>query len=284
MKLKPRVILSLILTVIFGRVCEAQFYYSDLLSNQANNSHYQLLKKNKVSSIRGESYEATGEPTADFIFMQTVNSSYSQVKTQTSAPLSGKSAMTNYYNSAGLLYRTTDSSDASFTQYDYRYDSLNRLVQITSNSNVIGERTRVTETHDWSYDASGAPEKMFRIKDKSDTTVYLFKKDEEGKIIEEQSYHRNVAGEKTYYYYNDQQQLSDIVRFNDRVGKLLPDYFFNYNEQKQLAEMTTVQNGGSDYLIWKYLYNPDGLKKEEQCFNKLKKLVGRLVYVYEYRR
>lgn len=284
MKLIPRVFLSLAIPVLFVAACNAQFYYSDLLSNQSNNSQYQLLRKNKVSSIRGESFEATGEPTEDFIFIQQVNSSYSQIKTQTSAPLSGKSAMTNYYNSAGLLYRTTDSSDASFTQYDYRYDSLGRLVQITSNSNVIGERARVTETHDWSYDASGAPEKMLRVKDKTDTIVYLFKKDEAGKIIEEQSFHKQAAGEKTYYYYNDQQQLSDIVRFNDRVGKLLPDYFFNYNEEKQLAEMTTVQNGGSDYLIWKYLYNPDGLKKEEQCFNKMKKLVGRLVYVYEFRR
>lgn len=284
MKLIPRVIFSLAASVLFITVCNAQFYYSDLLNNQSNNSQYQLLKKNKVSSIRGESFEATGEPTEDFIFIQQINNAYSQVKTQTSAPLSGKSAMTNYYNSSGLLYRTTDSSDASFTQYDYRYDSLNRLVQITSNSNIIGERARVTETHDWMYDASGAPEKMLRIKDKTDTTVYLFKKDEAGKIIEEQPFHKQVAGEKTYYYYNDQQQLSDIVRFNDRVGKLLPDYFFNYNEEKQLAEMTTVQNGGSDYLIWKYLYNPDGLKKEEQCFNKMKKLVGRLVYVYEFRR
>jgi len=260
---------------------KAQFYYSDILNNLSANRHFQILKNNKISNVRGESFEADGRPTEDFSFVQQVNPSFSQLKTVTSAPLSGRSALTNFFNSQGLLYRTTDSSTSSFTQYEYKYDSLSRLVQISSSSNIVGEKIKVTETHDWVYDAAGAPAKMIRIKDKSDTTLYLFVKDEKGKIIEEQSFYKEAAGEKTYYYYNDQQMLSDIVRFNQRVGKLLPDYLFNYNEKKELQEMVTVQDGGVDYLTWRYIYSENGLKMEEQCLNKLKQLVGRLVYHYQ---
>lgn len=263
---------------------KAQFYYKDVVSNETNLANYQLHKKNKLVKITGESFEATGEPTTDFVFTQQYNSSYSQLKTLTVAPLSGKSAMTSYYNGQGQLYRSTDSSETSFTQYDYNYDSTGKLTFIKSSSNIIGERNKTVESHQWIYNSKGIPEKMIRVKDQRDSTVYMFVSDENGKVIEEQPVIKGNAGEKTFYYYDESGRLSDIVRYNSRAGKLLPDYIFNYGEDGKLIEMITVQDGGTDYLTWRYKYEDNGIKSEELCYNKLKRLVGKLIYKNEYKK
>ncbi len=262
----------------------AQFYYKDLLSNASNLSNYQLHKKNKLQRIVGESYEATGEPSTDFSFTQQYNISYSQLKTITVAPLSGKSSMTSYYNAQGQLYRSTDSSESAFTQYEYNYDSTGKLILIKSTSNIIGERNKVVESHEWIYNSKGLPERMVRVKDLRDSIVYTLTADADGNIIEEQPIIKGVAGDKTLYYYDESGRLSDIVRFNTRAGKLLPDYLFNYDGDGKLSEMITVQDGGTDYLTWRYLYEDNGVKSEERCYNKMKKLVGKLIYKNEYRK
>ena len=277
-------IFFLVLLNLSFETLTAQYYYKDILSNETSLKNYQLHKKNRLIKITGESFEATGEPTTDFVFFQQYNNSYSQLKTTTIAPLSGKSTMTNYYNAQGHLYRTTDSSEAAFTQYEYDYDSTGRLVFIKSTSNILGEKTKVVESHQWKYNNKGVPESMTRVKDFHDSTMYHFVADEQGNVIEEQPIHKGVSGEKTLYYYDDKGRISDVVRFNARAGKLLPDYIFNYDEEGKLVEMLTIQDGGSDYLTWRYRYENNGIKSEELCYNKLKRLVGKLVYKNEYRK
>jgi hypothetical protein len=261
----------------------AQLYYQDLLTHRINLSQHKVYKNNKVQHIRVTSFEANGEQAGDFRIERQYNVTWSQLKTVTEAPLSGRSVMVNFYNNNGQLYRTTDSSDASFTTYDYRYDSLLRLSEIVSQSNALGEKQKTTEVHRWHYDRKGTPEFMEKIKDGQDTTLYRFQSDSSGNVIEEQDFRGSLAGPKIYYYYDATNRITDIVKFNERVKKLLPDYLFSYDATGQLTEMVSVQDGGSDYLTWKYFYDEKGLKKSESCYNKQKQLVGKLEYTYDFK-
>jgi hypothetical protein len=104
--------------------------------------------------------------------------------------------------------------------------------------------------------------------------------DEHGNIIEEHWKRKNITFETYYYYYNDKNQLTDIVRFNKRVQKLLPDFLFEYDAAGRISQMIQVPPGSSNYSIWEYHYNDKGLKLEEICSNRQKQLLGKIVYSY----
>ncbi len=276
----------LVILLIFsaaGSRVFAQFYYQDILSSKANHAQYQLYKQQKISRITVKSAEADGAPSEGFSFEQNFNNSYTQLKTSTSLKSGSKSSMVNYYNASGYLYRTVDSTGESVTVYEYGYDSLGNPISILNTSRAMGEKAKSTEIHLWEYSA-GRPVKMTRIKDERDSSEIKFILDEKGNVIEEQAVRKGVAGEKIYYYYDDQNRLTDIVRYYDRLGKLLPDYTFDYYPDGRISDMRTTQGGGADYFIWKYAYTDAGLKSKELCYNKQKKLVGRIEYIYESRK
>ena len=89
-----------------------------------------------------------------------------------------------------------------------------------------------------------------------------------------------------YYYYDDKNRLSDIVRYNTKLKKLLPDLMFEYDDNDRVIQkITTISNltmGG--YLIWRYIFDDKGLKTKEALFNKDKELTGKIDYVYTYNR
>jgi hypothetical protein len=261
----------------------AQFYYKDIITHLGNLQQYQLQKNSRVQTITINSFENTGEQSADFRFQQQYNNSWSQLKTTAEVPYSGRNVVINYYNSQGLLFRTTDSSNGTYTVYEYQYDSLSRLVQIQNNTLAIGEKNKSAETHHWFYDEQGVPAKMERIRDKSDTMMILLKKDSTGNIIEEQTFHKGVAGDKTFYYYDSLNRLTDIARYNTRAGKILPDYMFDYDDAGRITRMVTSLQGGST-TTWVYRYNEQGLKTEEICYLAQKKLAGRMAYQYTFKK
>ncbi len=258
----------------------AQFYYKDLIIHQGNLQQYQLHKNNRVQSISINSFEGNGDKSEGFKFNQQYNTSWSQLKTIAELENSGRNVVINFYNSQGLLYRTTDSSNGNYIVYEYGYDSMSRLVQIQNYTLAIGDKNRSSEMHNWFYDQQGKPEKMERIRDKSDTMIFLFKKDSLGNIIEEQGFHKKIPGEKTYYYYDAVNKLTDIVRYNKRSAKLIPDYMFDYDVQGRMSQMNIIPEGGGQSSTWIYKYNEQGLKEEESCYLAEKKLAGRMVYQY----
>lgn len=262
----------------------AQFYYKDLIIHQGNLQQYQLHKNKRVQSISINSFEDNGDKSKGFMFNQLYNASWSQLKTIAEIENSGRNVVINFYNSQGLLYRTTDSSNGNYTVYEYGYDSLSRLVQIQNYTLAIGDKNRSSEIHNWFYDLQGIPEKMERIRDKSDTMIYAFKKDSLGNIIEEQGFHKKVPGEKTYYYYDAGNKLTDIVRYNKRSSKLIPDYMFDYDEKGMLMQMVNIPEGGGQSITWIYKYNEQGLKEEESCYLAQKKLAGRMAYQYVFKK
>jgi uncharacterized protein RhaS with RHS repeats len=153
-------------------------------------------------------------------------------------------------------------------------------MSIINTSIETDNHLKETEQHLWQYDAQGRPSGMLKIKNGSDTTFVRFTTDEKGNIAEEHSSRKNIQLPTVYYYYDAAHHLTDIVRYNLKAQKLLPDYIFEYDENNRLISMLIVPEGTSDYMKWLYGYNDKGLKIKEACFSKQKQLLGRIEYQY----
>lgn len=258
----------------------AQYYYHDIVLTEQNRQQQQLYKKNRVAGVKLLSYEANGLPAEDFTCEVTLNHDLTQIRTFTKSGLTGTSSLTAFYNAEGQLFRSTDSSKESVNKYEYSYDNAGRLVTANNASGSSGSNMQQKETHQWKYNSNGWPDTMLRIRNGTDTTVVKFLCDEQGNVTEEESWRHTLSQEKIYYYYDSLHRLTDVVRYNTKLGRLLPDYMFEYDNKGQLTQMTAVQQGANDYLIWQYEYAANGLKTKATCLNKQKRPVGRIEYQY----
>lgn len=277
-----KLILPAVMLVAFQQ-SHAQYYYRDIVLPGENTRQQQLYKKVKVAEVKLLSYEADGSPSEDFSCEVIPNNSYTQIKTLANAEAAGSSAITAFYNFKGQLYKSVDSSNETVTTYNYTYDSSGKLVNAVSSAYTPADKRKQTETHVWLYTERGLPGTMLYIKDGRDTTTVKFTTDEKGNVTEEEQWWRNTSKGKTYYYYDSSNRLTDIVRYNERLKKLMPDYMFEYNETGTLSKAVNVQPGNSDYITWLYDYNDKGLRNRERCYNKQKKLVGRIEYEYAFK-
>jgi hypothetical protein len=283
--MQKQAVLFFLSFIAFGPVLQAQYYYQDIISNKNNHAQFQLMKKEKVSKVQIKSLESNGEVTEGFNMEQSFNNSYTQFKTTTQAPgLKQRSVMVNYYNLQGYLYKTVDSGENSISVYEYSYNPDGRMVTILNTSRSAEDKLKATESHSWSYTDKGLPVKMIRVRENADTMEIRLVIDEKGNVTEEQSFRKGIEGDKVYYYYDEVGNLTDIVRYQDKLGKLIPDYTFNYSAEGKLTEMMVVQQSGKDYLIWKYEYNSNGLKKRESCYTRQKRLAGSVEYSYEMKK
>jgi hypothetical protein len=137
------------------------------------------------------------------------------------------------------------------------------------------------ETREWHVNASGHYTNVIKIKNSIDTSLGSFVYDEEGNLVEEHWKKKNKEVETYYYYYNQAHQLTDIVRYNTRLKKLIPDYQYEYDEKGRPVRMIQLAANGK-YFVWKYGYNEKGLKIIENCSDKNKKAIGQIEYSYEY--
>ncbi|MCC6287503.1 MAG: hypothetical protein IT249_06430 [Chitinophagaceae bacterium] len=261
----------------------AQYYYRDIILTAQNSAVQQVYKKNKVQQVVLKSFEATGEPSEDFSCEIKPNSSFTQIRTITMSGVAGNSSLTAFYNFKGQLYKSVDSTSENVNIVEYTFDSTGKLISASNTTIGIMDKTRQTETHIWSYNSEAVPQSMLYIKGNTDTTIIKFASDDKGNIIEEEGWQKNISKGKTYYYYDSLNRLTDIVRYNQRVQKLVPDYIFEYDENNRITQMTNIQQDASDYLIWRYLYGDNALRTEERCYSKQKKLVGRVEYQYTFR-
>ena len=122
---------------------------------------------------------------------------------------------------------------------------------------------------------------MLKVKENRDTAYVRFIADGKGNITEEREVHNQDSLPAIYYYYDDQNRLTDVVRYNERAKRLLPDYIFDYGNKSRITSMLVVPEG-NDYQKWIYEYNDRGLKDRETCYGKGKELLGRIEYEYNY--
>lgn len=261
----------------------SQFYYKDQVATREIISRFQLYKINKVNTVKLNSFQGEEPVTEGFVCEQKVNPSRNQLVTYTKTADAGESYLTAIYNNDGLLTRAIDSTEETVSSSNYSYDANKRLVQLSIETKAKDNSSQSNEKHLWEYNAQGKPVEMIRTRNGRDTTLVRFTLDENGNVIEEESFRQGVSEGKVYYYYDDKHRLTDVVRYNVKARRLLPDYIFEY-EDDEISTMTLVPEGSDDYQKWYYTYDENGLKQADFCYNKKNVLLGKIEYKYQFGR
>jgi len=271
--------LSLLISFI-AHTAYSQHYYNDLVMTGEIVKKRAVYLANKVKAVKMTSFDNNNQPIEDFGGSQDIAANFATITTETSTSVSGKDEITHYFNAQGQLTQSIDTTDGNKVVIQYTYDANNNITSITNMSfSPGGYSTR--EQHLWYYNKDGKPERMLKIKNSSDTTIVNFKLDEKGNVAEERSIHAGTEQPVVYYYYDDKGRLTDVVRYNNRAKRLLPDYIFEYDDAGRIAMMLVTTAGGADYQKWYYHYDARGLKQKDECFAKNKMLIGKIEYKYQ---
>lgn len=275
--IKQLIITSIVL--FMAKCSNAQYYYKDIISNNQLKVEMAKLKEMKYRSVKIISIEDDGRPSDGFLIKKSINKHYTSVETFTRTSGSSPSLVSSSFNKEGLLLKTIDSSAIAVNSSIYTYDEQGRIKNIQSkvHSNDDDFVNEIKEDHNYLYDEKGVLQKMYRIKNRSDTIIILFSVDEQNNVTIEKD---TKSGTTYYYYYDNKKRLIDVVHLNPFNQQLLPDYIFEYNNAGNIIQMTSTEEGGSYYYVWKYMY-ADGLRIREKCFSKERRLLGTIEYEYK---
>ena len=260
----------------------AQYYYKDLIGTREINQTIRLYLSNKVLSAEATGFDGDGVKNSDFSETHNFFADKNLLKIATR---NKTDIISEYYrfDGKGLLTNKSDTSSSLVSTTTYTYDEKNNPALIKNMVTDTGDSIYVNEVHQWFYNDQGKPLRMLRILNNNDTTEVRFTLDEKGNVTEELPFVKKVSGEKTYYYYDDKNRMTDIVRFNTKARRLLPDYMFEYTEKNQVSQkITTLSMMDLGYLIWRYVYDNKGLKTKEASFNKDKVMTGKIEYSYRF--
>ncbi len=264
---------------VFSFSAGAQYYYKDILSNSQLIAEMAQLREQKIKSISLKSFEDDGSPSEGFFCEKKINRNYTAVETLTKSNVTGASEFTSTFNDKALLLQTLDSSDISSSTSTYTYTGSNKIKSIVSiiRSSDDDFKNEIREEHIYEYNDKDLPVKMTRIKNNTDSTSFVFSTDDNNNVSIEKN---TKTGDTYYYYYDNKNRITDVVRMNQFNQKMLPDYIFEYNNAGLIAQMTTTEEGGSYYFIWRYTYD-NGLRIREKCYSKEKRLMGTIEYEYK---
>ncbi len=277
------------LLIFIAGTARAQYYYNDIVSTQETNRQMQVWRSNKVKLITATGYDANGTRSTNFSEVKEIkdNGRTLKVSTHNGGYLS---VYYNRYDDQGRLIYSTDSSlNTINSTTSYTYDGAGRITEVKTVINDPGSSFEKTEQHLWRYNMGEIPNKMWRVINGHDSLEIRFEADEKGNPGEEVLYKWGEESSRIYYYYDEKGNVTDIVRFNDIVKKLLPDVMLTYDEAGQLIQK--VSTTGTDnlgklkwvgYIIWRYLYNDKGLKTKEALFDKEQQLTGKIEYSYNF--
>jgi len=268
--------------IIVSLTLQAQYYYKDIISTRETNRLMKTFLANKVLSVTSTGFDGQGQKTNDFSEQQDILQNGELLKTTTRHNLITTIIFAHFNNQAKMITLIDSSSDVKSSTV-YSYDESGKMILIKNITSDTSHEIEDTEIHQWFYDVAGQPQKMFDIVNKTDTTEIRFHLDEKENIIDEQSFRKGIPGELIYYYYDDKNRLTDIVRYNERLKKLLPDYMFEYDDDNHvLQKITLLSNLHLGYLIWRYVYNDQGLKTKEALFDRYKQMTGKIEYSYNF--
>jgi hypothetical protein len=271
-----------LLLIMLGHAVSAQFLYKDLVVTRQNNARWQSYKEGGVRSVRLNSFEKDGQPTEGFQGDQEVAGDFSRIMTHTKVAATGNpdSWIIANYSPQGLLIKIEDTSDTYRSITEYRYTADGHIGSLVNTAIETDNHLTEIEQHIWQYNAQGRPSGMLKIRNGNDTTVVRFVTDEKGNIAEERARRNKEELPVIYYYYDADNRLTDIVRYNQKARRLLPDNIFEYDQDGRLSSMVVVPDGSNDYQKWIYQYDEKGLKINESCFNRSRELLGKIEYQY----
>lgn len=259
----------------------AQYYYKDIVGTKESADLITTYKANKVRSVVLNSFTVNNTPLTDFRMQQEYLPAQNALRTTTTTSYTPTSYLTSYLDAEGRVIRATDSAGSVVNKTIYQYNAAGKLVSMLFTAGDVQAGTR-TDEHIWEWDAQGRAARMLRIKNNKDTSMVRFVLDENGRVVEEQETRRYIKEEPYYYYYDETGNITDIVRYNKKAGRLLPEYMFEYSDKAQVIQRYTIPQNSDDYLIWRYAFNDKGLKTKEVVFNKQKEQTGKVEYVYSY--
>lgn len=273
--------ISITLTCVLCVDTNAQYFYKDIWTNQQLTKEFSILKNENIKYISVKSFEDDGEPSDGFFLEKKINKDFTKSEMISRSYITNQSLLISYYNDKGWITKTLDSTQTSLTTSEYAYDNKGRVILITNITKANGEAGGITETHQYIYNTAGKPEKMIKRKNNIDVSTINFTLDDKGNTIDEQEMIKGKKGRKFFYYYDDKNRLTDVVHYNARVKRLLPDYMYEYTQQGQIKQMISTDDNSSNYYVWKYTYNDQRLRESEKCYSKEKRLLGSIQYQYK---
>lgn len=260
----------------------AQYYYKDIIGTRNINQMIKLYRDNKVALVEATGFDGDGVKSSDFSETHNFFPDRDLLKIATR----NKTSIDNQYyrfDSRGLLSGISDTSSAGVSTTSYTYDDNGNPILIKNTVTDSEDSIYENEVHQWFYNSAGKPIRMLRIVNNNDTTDIRCTLDDNGNVVEELPFIKKISREKIYYYYDDRNRLTDIVRFNVKAHRLLPDYMFEYSDKNQVIQkITTLSTIGMGYLIWRYAFDDRGLKTKEVTFNRDKAMTGKIEYNYRF--
>ena len=263
-----------------GLSSSAQYYYKDIIGTRESSETIKNYMKNKVKTVQLTSYNSENQRDEDFYVQQQFSPASRSLITVTRSGITNQSVLISYADANGNVTRTVDSSEIVVTNTNYNYNAMGQLVSVESSSSDTSNNSE-TEQHLWKW-VNNKPVEMLRIKNKIDTAFVEFVMDDNGNVAEERETRKGLKLQPVYYYYNDKNMLTDIVRYSPRAKQLMAEYIFTYGESNELVQKYTIPANSSDYIIWRYQYNPQGLKTKEAIYNKYDKRNPMGVIEYQY--
>lgn len=272
--------LFLITTAFISFQATAQYYYNDIIGTAEINRQMKNFRANKVKMVTAVGVDQYGAKNTNFNEMQEVKENGTVLKTSTR----NNTQVSTYYNrfdAQGRLISITDSSAGLINVITYQYDTESRIKLIQNTTSDPVNDFNQTEAHHWTYDVAGIPSKMWRTINNTDSLEIRFFPDENGLPGDEKTFRKEIETGAVYYYYDESKRLTDIVRYNSKLKKLMPDMMFEYDEQNRVIQkITTTPSLNVTYLIWRYIFDGKGLKTKEALFNNDKQLTGKIEYSY----
>ncbi|MEJ7680801.1 MAG: hypothetical protein WKG06_23705 [Segetibacter sp.] len=178
---------------------DAQYYYSDIVGTKQTNQQYKLLRAFQYKRVNATSYEGD-QPSKDFLLEQTITDDGRKIITHSATAGNMESYfISNYQNNK--VNKTLDSGNNAINTVIYEYDNTGKVISTSATSKDFDGTFTNEERHVWSYNEKGLPEKMFKVKNKTDTTLVTFIYDDDN-VAEERWTKNNRIIEIYYYYYN----------------------------------------------------------------------------------
>jgi YD repeat-containing protein len=280
-------ILLCCLAILISTIVPAQYFYNDLVGSAETMRLMKAYRDNKVRTVSATGYDRNNVKATDFIEFHEVKDNGMTLKI-TNRDATSHSVTHHRFNAGGRLVTTVDSTGIQLNTLSYEYDSNGRITRIENKSTNPSDEFNITEVHSWIYKTDGRPEKMWRILSgtnyvKPDSIEIRFVPDDMGNTGDEVTFRNNRETGRVYYYYDDKGRMTDIVRFNTKLNRLLPDVMFEYDDKDRVIQkITTTSDRVTAYLIWRFVFDSRGLKTKEALFDNNKQLTGKIDYAYTF--
>jgi hypothetical protein len=126
----------------------SQYYFNDIVSTQASNDQYKLLRANKVKKIKATSFESDNSITEGFLLEEEISLDGKRITLNT-ATSGGRSSVTNRLYELNKLKRSQSSSNRIDTKTDYTYNDKGLVQKILFTTTDTAMKAVSTEVHDW---------------------------------------------------------------------------------------------------------------------------------------